>query len=74
VAYAESHLDECLSKNIYPTPSYIIWDDPYGNTLNDFTGSGNDIKVDWSYAIKNLKPLNNRKKWAHIFVKPVEII
>lgn len=74
VIYHEAHLDEAFKNKEYPTPTYIIWDDPYGNTLKDFTGSGNDVKVDWSYAIQNLKPLNSRKKWAHTFTKPVEVI
>lgn len=50
-------------------------DDPYGNTLNDWQGSGNDIWLTWDYVVKNLKPVNNEEiKWAHTIKKPVAII
>lgn len=53
----------------------IKWDDPYGNTLTDWTGSGNDVWVSREYAELNLKPLGSKDiKWAHVFSRPAAII
>ena len=50
-------------------------DDPYGNTLNDWQGSGNDIFLPWSYVVKNIKPLNSSNiKWAHVIERPVAVV
>ena len=50
-------------------------DDPYGNTLNDWQGSGNDIFLPWDYVVKNIKPLNSSSiKWAHVIERPVAVI
>jgi hypothetical protein len=51
-------------------PDSIIWDDPYGNTLQDWKGSGNDIKVDFEKFINWIKPVGNPVvKWGHFFYK-----
>jgi hypothetical protein len=51
-------------------PDLIIWDDPYGNTLQDWKGSGNDIKVDFEKFINWIKPVGNPVvKWGHFFYK-----
>jgi hypothetical protein len=52
-------------------PDSIIWDDPYGNTLNDWQGAGNDVKVDSKTFIEWIKPIGNVSvKWGHFFIKP----
>jgi hypothetical protein len=52
------------------TPLQIKIDDPNGNPLKDWTGSGNDIMLDWDFCVKNLKPLNSEnEKWVHVFIK-----
>jgi hypothetical protein len=51
-------------------PGYVIWDDPYGDTLNNWRGTGNDIKISYSLFIEWIKPCGNtRYKWGHFFVK-----
>ncbi len=51
-------------------PDHFIWDDPYGNTLNDWQGSGNDIKVSYAQFINWIKPVGNTSlKWAHTFMR-----
>lgn len=58
-----------------PTPKFVKVDDPYGDTLHDWQGSGNNILLPWAYCIKNLKPLNSENvKWGHIFQKPAAIV
>lgn len=50
-------------------------DDPYGNTLLDWNGSGNDIWLSWNYVVKNIKPLNSDTiKWAHVIKRPVALV
>jgi uncharacterized protein YvpB len=50
-------------------PESVIWDDPYGNTMNDWKGSGNDIKVPWQNFIDWIKPVGSAwEKWGHFFV------
>jgi hypothetical protein len=52
------------------TPDSLIWDDPYGNTLNDWQGSGNDIRVDYQKFIDWIKPAGDYSvKWGHFFCK-----
>jgi hypothetical protein len=49
-------------------PDSIIWDDPYGNTLNDWQGSGNDVKVRFKKFIDRIKPVGSPSvKWGHFF-------
>jgi hypothetical protein len=51
-------------------PDYVIWDDPYGDTLNNWRGSGNDIKIPYPLFIEWIKPCGNtRYKWGHFFAK-----
>jgi hypothetical protein len=53
-----------------PHPDCIIWDDPYGHTLENWEGSGNDVKVQWRQFIEWIKPCGDReKKWGHFFLK-----
>ena len=53
----------------------VKWDDPYGNTLKDFVGSGNDVWVSRKFAEANLKPLGSKNiKWAHVFKKAAPVI
>lgn len=53
----------------------IKLDDPYGNTLKDWKGSGNDVWVKWDYAVKYLKPLNSTSiKWIHTIKRPVALV
>jgi uncharacterized protein YvpB len=52
-------------------PDYVFWDDPYGNTLLDWKGSGNDIKIDYQKFVDWIKPIGNASvKWGHFFIKP----
>ena len=49
-------------------PSSIIIDDPYGNTLNNWQGSGNDIVLPWNLFIEWFKYCGSpHTKWAHYF-------
>ena len=53
-------------------PDYVYWDDPYGNTLNDWQGSGNDVQVDYQRFIDWIKPVGDSSvKWAHSFFRGV---
>ncbi len=49
-------------------PDRMIWDDPYGNTMKDWQGSGNDIIVPWDLFVRWLKPTGDANtKWGHFF-------
>jgi hypothetical protein len=49
-------------------PDAVLWDDPYGNTLNNWQGSGNDIAASYQQFIEWIKPVNNvTSKWGHFF-------
>jgi hypothetical protein len=51
-------------------PDSIMWDDPYGNTLCDWEGSGNDVKVDFKTFVNWIKPVGDPSiKWGHFFYK-----
>ena len=53
------------------TPTSVIIDDPYGNTLNDWKGSGNDIILSWERFIDWFKPCGSQTvKWGHFFIEP----
>jgi hypothetical protein len=42
--------------------------DPYGDTLNDWKGSGKKVLLDWKRFNDWIKPAGNEKyKWAHLF-------
>jgi hypothetical protein len=49
-------------------PAAMIIDDPYGDTMNNWKGSGNDIKIPWNYFVAWMKPVNDGGLfWAHRF-------
>jgi hypothetical protein len=51
-------------------PESVLWDDPYGNTIKDWQGSGNDVKVDFEKFISWIKPVGSSTiKWGHFFYK-----
>jgi hypothetical protein len=50
------------------SPSKMIIDDPYGNTMNNWKGSGNDVEVPWNCFVQWMKPVNDASIfWAHRF-------
>jgi len=54
-------------------PKSVIIDDPYGNTINNFQGSGNDVVLSWDQFVKWFKTVNSTKtKWGHFFKRPDE--
>lgn len=51
-------------------PDTILWDDPYGNTLDDWKGSGNDVCLTYQQFVDWIKPVGNASvKWAHCFTR-----
>jgi hypothetical protein len=51
-------------------PESVLWDDPYGNTLKDWQGTGNDVKVDFEKFVNWIKPVGNPSvKWGHFFFR-----
>jgi uncharacterized protein YvpB len=49
-------------------PDFVVWDDPYGNTVADWKGTGNDVKVEYQKFVEWIKPVNDPIiKWAHYF-------
>ena len=64
------------NKNIFlRRPTTVIIDDPYGDTLNDWKGSGNDIELSWTQFIDWFKPIKSETvKWGHFFKSPQEAI
>jgi uncharacterized protein YvpB len=51
-------------------PDSMIWDDPYGNTLQNWMGSGNDISIPYQTFIDWIKPCGDTTyKWGHFFIK-----
>ena len=49
-------------------PTFAIIDDPYGNTMNNWQGSGNDVKIPYELFIDWIKPCGSTlSKWGHIF-------
>jgi hypothetical protein len=64
----------CIVGMVYETdpysPSAMIIDDPYGDTMNNWQGSGNDEKIPIDLFVNWMKPLKVPNKfWAHIFRK-----
>jgi hypothetical protein len=52
------------------SPSAMIIDDPYGDTMNNWQGSGNDVRIPIDLFVNWMKPLKDPNKfWAHIFRK-----
>ena len=55
-------------KDFEKNPASVIIDDPYGNTLNDWKGSGNDIVLTWGMFVNWFKPVGaDTVKWGHFF-------
>jgi len=55
-------------------PTRIIIDDPYGNTLNNWIGSGNDIEIPWHFFISWFRdPGSSISKWGHFLKRPSEV-
>jgi hypothetical protein len=51
-------------------PDTILWDDPYGNTLSDWKGSGNDVNLMYQQFVDWIKPVGDSSvKWAHCFIR-----
>jgi hypothetical protein len=47
-------------------PAEMIIDDPYGNTMENWIGSGNDVIIPWDLFVQWMKPLNDPELfWAH---------
>jgi hypothetical protein len=64
----------CVVGMVYETdpysPAAMIIDDPYGDTMNNWQGSGNDIKIPIDLFVNWMKPPKDPDKfWAHIFRK-----
>jgi len=52
-------------------PTHIIVDDPYGNTLNNWKGSGKTIEIPWNLFIEWFRePGSTVSKWGHFFRSP----
>jgi hypothetical protein len=50
-------------------PDEVVWDDPYGNTMNNWKGSGNDVRVNYEKFIEWIKPVGDVSvKWGHFFM------
>ena len=50
-------------------PEKWIIDDPYGNTMNNWQGSGNDVVIPHEFFNAWMKTCNNSvNKWAHRFL------
>jgi hypothetical protein len=48
------------------SPSAMIIDDPYGDTMNNWRGPGNDIFIPWKFFIEWMKPLKDPAVfWSH---------
>jgi hypothetical protein len=63
------------AENPVATPDFFIIDDPYGDTMNDWKGSGNDIKLDAQTFFNWLKPEKNESvKWGHFLKLPEDAV
>jgi hypothetical protein len=63
------------AENPVASPDFYIIDDPYGNTLNDWKGSGNDIRLDAGTFYNWMKPEKNLSvKWGHFLKFPNDAI
>jgi hypothetical protein len=61
------------AENPVAAPDFFIIDDPYGDTLNDWKGSGNDIRLDAETFYNWMKPEKDRGvKWGHFLKIPAE--
>jgi hypothetical protein len=51
-------------------PDTVLWDDPYGETLKNWQGNGNDVRIDFQKFIDWIKPVGDVSvKWGHFFIK-----
>jgi hypothetical protein len=62
----------CVAGLVYEnnpySPSAVIIDDPYGNTMDNWKGSGNDIEIPWDLFVDWMKPVKDPSIfWAHRF-------
>jgi hypothetical protein len=62
----------CVTGIVYDddpyTPAAMIVDDPYGDTMNNWKGSGNDIQIPWDLFVQWMKPPKDPDVfWAHRF-------
>jgi hypothetical protein len=63
------------AKNPVANPDFFIIDDPYGDTLNDWKGSGNDIRLDAGTFFNWMKPEKDQGvKWGHFLKLPNDAI
>jgi hypothetical protein len=63
------------AKNPVANPDLFIIDDPYGDTLNDWKGSGNDIMLDAGTFYSWIKPEKDQGvKWGHFLKTPSESV
>jgi hypothetical protein len=59
---------EWAGDDIHAEPERVIIDDPYGNTLNNWQGPGNDIALTFDQFTAWLKPTGSALvKWGHFF-------
>jgi hypothetical protein len=63
------------AENPVANPDFFIIDDPYGNTLNDWKGSGNDIRLDAGTFYSWMKPEKDQGvKWGHFLKRPSDCV
>jgi hypothetical protein len=63
------------AENPVASPDFFIIDDPYGDTLNDWKGSGNDIRLDAETFYNWMKPERDKGiKWGHFLKLPDEAV
>jgi hypothetical protein len=61
--------------NPVASPDFFIIDDPYGNTLNDWKGSGNDVRLSAEIFYSWMKPEKDRGiKWGHFLKAPEDAV
>jgi hypothetical protein len=59
------------AENLVSSPDFFIIDDPYGDTLNDWKGSGNDIRLTAEVFYRWMKPeMDHGIKWGHFLKSP----
>jgi hypothetical protein len=63
------------AENPVASPDFFIIDDPYGNTMNDWKGSGNDIRLDAGTFYDWMKPEKDQGiKWGHFLKCPHDAV
>ena len=54
--------------NYNEIPTFALVDDPYGNTMDNWRGSGNDVRIPWALFVSWMKPCGDAlAKWGHLF-------